>query len=306
MKILITGGSGMVGKNVLAILSNHDHELLSPNSTQLDLTNYKETIKYLKKNKPDFIIHSAGYVGGIQANISHPVDFLVNNLDIGRNIVFASYQVGIEKVLNLGSSCMYPRNAPNPLSEEMILNGKLEPTNEGYALAKIVTARLCEYIHRENSNFQYKTMIPCNIYGCHDNFDPDRSHLIPAIIRKLHQANMMEAKEVEIWGDGNARREFMYANDLANAILYSLNHFDEMPFILNIGIGKDYSIKEYYSIIADIIGFKGKFKHNLEKPVGMPQKLVSIEKQTIWGWKPTTKLRDGIQKTYDFYLHGEK
>ena len=306
MKILITGGSGMVGKNVLAILSNLDHELLFPNSTQLDLTNFKETIKYLKKNKPDFIIHSAGYVGGIQANMSHPVDFLVNNLDIGRNIVFASYQVGIKKVLNLGSSCMYPRNAPNPLSEEMILNGKLEPTNEGYALAKIVTARLCEYIHRENSNFQYKTMIPCNIYGYYDNFDPDWSHLIPAIIRKLHQANMMEEKEVEIWGDGNARREFMYANDLANAILYSLNNFDEMPFILNIGIGKDYSIKEYYSIIADIIGFKGKFKHNLEKPVGMPQKLVSIEKQTIWGWKPTTKLRDGIQKTYDFYLHGEK
>ena len=272
MKILITGGSGMVGKNVLAILSNLDHELLFPNSTQLDLTNFKETIKYLKKNKPDFIIHSAGYVGGIQANMSHPVDFLVNNLDIGRNIIFASYQVGIKKVLNLGSSCMYPRNAPNPLLEEMILNGKLEPTNEGYALAKIVTARLCEYIHRENSNFQYKTMIPCNIYGYHDNFDPDRSHLIPAIIRKLHQANMMEEKEVEIWGDGNARREFMYANDLANAILYSLNNFDEMPFILNIGIGKDYSIKEYYSIIADIIGFKGKFKHNLEKPVGMPQK----------------------------------
>ena len=181
MKILITGGSGMVGKNVLAILSSQDHELLYPNSTQLDLANFKETIKYLKKNKPDFIIHSAGYVGGIQANISHPVNFLVNNLDIGRNIIFASYQAGIKKVLNLGSSCMYPRNAPNPLSEEMILNGKLEPTNEGYALAKIVTARLCGYIHSENPNFQYKTMIPCNIYGCYDNFDPDRSHLIPAI-----------------------------------------------------------------------------------------------------------------------------
>jgi len=300
-KIMLTGGNGMVGRNILNHHLSVNWDILSPTSKELDLTDFDATISYLKKTQPDIIIHAAGLVGGIHANVSNPVNFLVTNLDIGRNIIVAAHKVGIKKLLNLGSSCMYPRNAPNPLTEEMVLQGELEPTNEGYALAKIVAARLCEYIHKENPEFQYKTMIPCNIYGRFDKFDPERSHLIPAIINKLHQSINKEI-EVEIWGDGKARREFMYADDLADAILYALDNFDEMPPLLNIGVGEDHTINEYYSAAAEVIGFKGAFTHNIDKPVGMQQKLVSINKQTAWGWKPKIGLHDGIQKTYDYYL----
>ena len=302
MRILITGGSGMVGRNILDSLLSFNYNILSPNSNELDLTNFNKTIKYINGFKPDLIIHAAGRVGGIQANVTQPVNFLVTNLDIGRNIIIAARQAGIKKLLNLGSSCMYPRNALNPLKEEMILQGELEPSNEGYALAKIITTRLCEYIHRENPKFQYKTMIPCNIYGRFDNFDPEESHLIPAIINKLHQAIKEEKKEVEIWGDGKARREFMYADDLADAISYALNHFDEMPSQINIGVGEDHTINEYYSIIASIMSFQGKFTHDLDKPTGMLQKLVSIERQTAWGWKPKMNLHEGLKLTYNYFL----
>lgn len=302
MRILITGGSGMIGRNILESLLSFNYNILSPNSNELDLTNFNKTIKYINGFKPDLIIHAAGRVGGIQANVNQPVNFLVTNLDIGRNIIIAARQAGIKKLLNLGSSCMYPRNTLNPLKEEMILQGELEPSNEGYALAKIITTRLCDYIHRENPKFQYKTMIPCNIYGRFDNFDPEESHLIPAIINKLHQAIKEEKKEVEIWGDGKARREFMYADDLADAISYALSHFDEMPSQINIGVGEDHTINEYYSIVASIMSFQGTFTHNLDKPTGMLQKLVSIERQTAWGWKPKMNLHEGLKLTYNYFL----
>jgi GDP-L-fucose synthase len=302
MKILITGGSGMVGRNILDALLTSNYQILHPNTNKLDLTDFNATINYINKYKPDFIINAAGRVGGIHANISHPIDFLVTNLDIGRNIIIAAHKAGVKKLLNLGSSCMYPRNAPNPLKEERILRGELEPTNEGYALAKIITARLCEYINRETPEFQYKTMIPCNIYGRFDKFDPERSHLIPAIINKLYQANKDKVTEVEIWGDGKARREFMFADDLADAIIFAIDCFENMPSLLNIGVGNDYSIKEYYTVAAEIMNYQGIFTHNLNKPVGMLQKLVSIDKQTSWGWAPKTELHEGIEKTYHYYL----
>jgi len=298
---MLTGGNGMVGRNILNHHLSVNWDILSPPSKELDLTDFDATISYLKKTKPDIIIHVAGLVGGIHANVSNPVNFLVTNLDIGKNIIVAAHKVGIKKLLNLGSSCMYPRNAPNPLTEEMILQGELEPTNEGYALAKIVAARLCEYIHKENPEFQYKTMIPCNIYGRFDKFDPERSHLIPAIINKLYKS-INDETEVEIWGDGKARREFMYADDLADAILYALDNFGEIPSLLNIGVGEDHTINEYYAVAAEVMGFKGEFIHNIDKPVGMQQKLVSIDKQTAWGWKPKIGLHEGIQKTYEHYL----
>jgi len=213
----------------------------------------------------------------------------------------AARVAGVKKLLNLGSSCIYPRNAPNPLTESMILQGELEPTNEGYALAKIMTARLCEYIQREDSGCLYKTMIPCNLYGRHDKFDPKHSHLIPAIIHKIRQAVDAGHTPVEIWGDGTARREFMYAGDLADAVLRALGNFESLPSLMNVGLGYDYSINEYYQAAAEVMGFKGSFEHDCSKPVGMKQKLVSTDMQKAWGWTPSVSLRQGLQETYQYY-----
>ena len=256
---------------------------------------------------PDVVIHSAGRVGGIQANIAHPVDFLVTNIDLGRNVIMAARKAGVPKLINLASSCMYPRNVPNPLSETLILQGELEPTNEGYALAKIFATRLCEYINRESQQtgtpgVRYKTLIPCNLYGRHDKFEPQHSHLIPAIIHKVHEAKIQNLPEVEIWGDGTARREFMYAGDLADAVLRAMSDFEKLPDLMNIGLGHDYSINDYYAAVAEVVGWQGAFVYDTTKPVGMKQKLVAIDKQRAWGWMATNTLLQGIEKAYHFYL----
>lgn len=301
-KILLTGGGGMVGRNVLEHPAIGEFEVFAPRSGELDLRDFNAVQAYLHKHQPDMVIHAAGKVGGIQANMREPVGFLLENLDMGRNIVWASHQAGIKQLINLGSSCMYPRNHNEPLREEMVLKGELEPTNEGYALAKVVTARLCEYITREDASYQYKTLIPCNIYGRHDKFDPRHSHLIPAIIHKVHQAKQGGQPTVEIWGDGTARREFMYAGDLADAMIRAIKEFDTLPAMMNVGLGHDHTINEYYQAAADVMGYTGGFVHDLSKPVGMARKLVSVERQQAWGWNAQTDLRTGIEKTYDFYL----
>ncbi|MGC5703633.1 GDP-L-fucose synthase [Pseudomonas sp. NFXW11] len=302
MRILLTGGSGMVGRNVLEHPSISDFEVLAPSSSELDLRDFGAIQAYLDQHKPDMVIHAAGKVGGIQANIKAPVSFLLDNLDMGRNIVWASYQAKIKQLINLGSSCMYPRNHSAPLREEMVLKGELEPTNEGYALAKVTTARLCEYIMREDPSFQYKTLIPCNIYGRFDKFDPAHSHLLPAIIHKVHVAKTNSENTVEIWGDGTARREFMYGGDLSDAIVHAIKDFKSIPSYLNIGLGNDFSINEYYAAVAEVMGYTGKFEHDTSKPVGMARKLVSIERQQQWGWAPRHDLQEGIKKTYSYYL----
>lgn len=304
MKILLTGAGGMVGKNFLEHPAMNTFEVLAPRSKELDLRDFSAVQAYLDKHRPDLIIHAAGKVGGIQANMREPVGFLLENLDMGRNLVWASRQTGIKRLINLGSSCMYPRNHNEPLSEELVLKGELEPTNEGYALAKVVTARLCEYISREDASFQYKTLIPCNLYGRHDKFDPAHSHLIPAIIHKVHQAKVAGDGQVEVWGDGTARREFMYAGDLADVLVRAVKEFDTLPKMMNVGLGRDYSINEYYQATADVMGYRGTFIHDLTKPVGMARKLVNIERQQAWGWSAQDTLRTGIEKTYEFYLKG--
>jgi GDP-L-fucose synthase len=276
--------------------------VLAPSSRELDLRDFNAVKVYLNRHQPDMVIHAAGKVGGIQANMREPVSFLMDNLDMGRNIVWASYKAGIKRLINLGSSCMYPRNHSEPLSEDMVLTGELEPTNEGYALAKVVTARLCDYIMREDTSCQYKTLIPCNLYGRHDKFDPVQSHLLPAIIHKVHQAKLNHYETVEIWGDGTARREFMYAGDLADAVIRAINHFDSLPNCMNVGLGHDYTINEYYQAAAEVMGYTGSFVHDLSKPVGMARKLVSVERQHAWGWNAQSDLRAGVEKTYEFYL----
>lgn len=298
MKILITGGQGMVGRNIREHPAAASHEIIAPSRQDLNLLNRTATRDYVARVAPDSIIHCAGRVGGIQANMAYPADFLTENLDMGINIVRAAEDAGVPKLLNLGSSCMYPRDAINPLSEDVILTGQLEPTNEGYALAKIVVARLCDYISRGSPDLHYRTLVPCNLYGFHDKFDPKVSHLLPAIIRKVHEAKANDDPTVEIWGDGTARREFMFAADLSDAIWFLLDKIENLDETTNIGVGDDYSINDYYRIAADVIGWNGNFVHDLSRATGMQQKLVSVKRQTDLGWAPSTSLEDGIRKTY--------
>lgn len=302
MRVLLTGGSGMVGKNVLEHPRADGFEFVAPRRAELDLRDYDAVEVYLRRLKPEIVVHAAAKVGGIQANVREPVSFLLENLDIGRNVIWAARTCGVPRLINLGSSCMYPRNAPNPLNEDAILQGELEPTNEGYALAKIVAARLCQYIRHEAPGFAYKTVIPCNVYGRYDKFDPAHSHLVAAVIHKLHAAKESGADEVDIWGDGTARREFMYAGDLADFLIAALERLDSLPEMVNAGVGTDHTVDEYYEVAARAIGYSGRFRHDLGKPVGMARKLVSTARADAWGWRACTSLEDGIAKTYDYYL----
>lgn len=301
-RILLTGARGMVGRNLLDHPAGAEWEFVSPASTELDLTDFDAVVKFIRNVNPDVVVHAAGRVGGIQANIANPVDFFWINTVLGRNVVVAARDAGVRQLLNLGSSCMYPRNAPNPLAEPQILQGELEPTNEGYALAKIATQRLCAYVYQEDNAFDYKTFVPCNLYGPHDKFDPAKSHLIPAIIHKVHLAKVRGESEIEIWGDGTARREFMYAGDLADGIMRAVENWDSTPALLNIGVGSDYSVNEYYAAVARVIGWDGTFVHDLSRPAGMKQKLLDVTRQTVWGWQPRVNLDEGIARTYEFYL----
>jgi len=304
--IYLSGGSGMVGRNIIDHIQAKNYKILSPKSSDLNLLNYNDITNFISKNKPDIIIHTAGVVGGIEANINNPVKFLVENTQMGINILTASKEMKIKNFINLSSSCMYPRNSNNPLSEEQILSGELEPTNEGYALAKISTTKLCEYINIEDNYFLYKTIIPCNLYGRYDNFNNKSSHMIPAAIKKIHEAKKNNLQFVDIWGEGLARREFMYASDLADFIFFAIKNFNKMPQNINVGIGKDYSINDYYNKIANIIGFKGKFKNDLSKPIGMKKKLISNQKLKKFGWQYKTSLEDGIKQTYQYFLNMEE
>lgn len=292
----------MVGQNLMEDARFQKMELLTPRRTDLDLFKYDDVLKYLSKHKPHAVIHCAGRVGGIQANMANPVAFLIENLDVNRNVILAAREAGIKTLINLGSSCMYPRDAHNPLTEDLVLKGELEPTNEGYAIAKITAQRLCSYIRKENPEFNYKTLIPSNLYGRHDKFDPKNSHMVPAVIRKLHEAKLNSIREVDIWGDGTARREFMYTADLVDCIYRALENVETLPDVMNVGLGIDYSVNDYYAAAAKVIGYTGSFKHDLSKPVGMKQKLTSVELARQWGWKSQTSLVDGLSKTYQYFL----
>jgi GDP-L-fucose synthase len=300
--LLLTGGGGMVGRNICDHARASDWTILAPRSSELDLTDADAVGGYMADHTPDLVIHAAGRVGGIQANMANPVSFLEENTAMGRNVIMGARQAGVGTLINLASTCMYPAQAENPLREEMILTGPLEPTNEGYALAKIMAMRLCDYIRVEDADAQYKTLIPCNLFGPYDKFDPKNSHLLPAIIHKVHQAKLNGEVEVEIWGDGTARREFMYAGDLADAVWKAVGDPLVLPGAMNVGLGHDHSINDYYATVADVIGWRGSFTHDLTRPVGMKQKLCDITRQTDWGWAAPTSLRNGIAQTYRHYL----
>lgn len=303
--LMLTGGTGMVGRTFRDHCEKKGAAVKAPTRAECNLADYSSVEAYLRANRPDVILHAAGKVGGIQANIREPATFLSENWDIGRNLLMAARAAGVTRVINLGSSCMYPADSQDALTEEQILSAPLEPTNEGYALAKISVQRLGVYLGREYQGFACKTLIPSNLYGPHDNFDPSRSHLVPAIIHKLHQANKAGDATVEIWGDGEARREFLYAGDLAEALLMAADRFDSLPDLLNIGTGQDFTVNRHYEVAADVVGFAGGFTHDLSKPAGMKRKLLDISRARAWGWQPRTSLRDGIALTYQHYLETE-
>ncbi len=301
-RLLVTGGSGMVGQNLLHHPDIAAWEVLAPTSAELDLRDKGAVHRFLATQRVDAVVHAAGVVGGIQANMAAPVRFLLDNAEMGLNIVSGSIAAGVTTLVNLSSSCMYPRTLGTGLAEPLVLTGELEPTNEGYALAKIVTMRMCQFAVRENPALRYRTLIPCNLYGKWDKFDPRHSHVLPSVIHKIHEAKLAGAPEIEIWGDGTARREFMYAGDLAEAVLMALKDPAAVPETMNVGVGSDHTINEYYETAARVIGWNGTFRHDLSRPVGMKQKLLDVTKQTQWGWSPPTPLEQGIRETYAFYL----
>lgn len=303
MKILLTGSSGMVGRNILDHPSSKLHNILAPSKKELNLLDPLKLKKYIELNRPEMVIHAAGIVGGIQANMNQPVKFLVENLEMGVNVLMSSKSSGVRNFINISSSCIYPKNAENPLIEELILKGEFEPTNEAFAIAKVAALKLCEYISKENLDFSYKTIISCNLYGKFDKFDSQNSHMIPAVIKKISEAKKLSKKSVDIWGDGLAKREFMYAGDFADFIFYSVNNFDRMPQLINVGLGHDYSINEYYEKIAAVLSFKGDFVHNLSKPVGMKRKLLDDSRLKKFGWNYKTNLKDGITQTYEYFIN---
>lgn len=291
----------MVGRNVREHAEAAKWEVIGPARAELDLKDLSAVRAFVQQEKPDVVVHTAGRVGGIHTNASDPINFLIDNVDLGRNVIMTAFEEGVPALVNLATSCMYPRNLPGPLRESDILTATLEPTNEGYAIAKIMAARLCAYIRAQYPDRQYKTLIPCNLYGRFDKFSPESSHLVPAIVDKVVRARNSGADTIEIWGDGTARREFLYAADLADAIWKAVNDMAAVPDIMNVAIGVDHSILEYYETVAAVAGWKGSFRFNLDRPVGVRSKLCDVTKQTAWGWAPRTGLEDGIRQTLAYY-----
>lgn len=305
-RVLLTGGTGMVGRNIVEHPAVRHWELVAPTRAELDLERADAVCAFMHEVRPQVVIHAAGLVGGIHANMARPVDFLVRNTDLGRNVILGAHAAGVPQLINLGSSCMYPRNGVNPLREEQVLAGELEPTNEGYAIAKIYAARLCQYLRRQEPTLEYKTLIPCNLYGRHDHFEPTRSHLVAAALRKVHEAARSGAGFVDVWGDGTARREFMDAADLADAVVRHVLQGRDAPELMNIGLGRDHSVNDYYRAAARAVGWNGQLRHDLSKPVGMKQKVVDTSRQTAWGWQPRTSLDEGMARCYAFFLETEE
>jgi GDP-L-fucose synthase len=307
MKVLITGAAGMLGSALLRTFESlENHEILPLTRADLDLRSKTDFEKQLRNFSPDLVIHAAAKVGGIQANISHPVEFLADNLQMDSNIITTSLANDVESLLYIGSSCMYPRDYRQPLVESDILQAPLEPTNEGYAIAKIAGSKLCEYASK-SLGVSYKTIIPSNLYGPGDNFNPGSSHLLASVIRKVHEAKVNRSNEIDVWGSGNARREFTYIDDLSEWIAGRASSLNELPPVLNVGIGVDYSINEFYQTALDSLGVSAELRHNLTKPEGMQSKLMdSTLARESFGWSPKTDLNTGIAKTYQWFLANSK
>jgi len=299
-KIYIAGHAGMVGSAVERALRSDGYENLIVRSREaLDLFNQETVYQFFETERPEYVVLSAARVGGIKANMEHPADFLYENLQIQNNVIWAAHQYNVKKLLFLGSSCIYPKNAPQPMKEGYLLDGKPEPTNEGYALAKIAGIKLCEKIYSQYDQ-KFISCMPTNIYGEGDNFNEESSHVIPALIRRMHEAKIKNFKDVVIWGSGETKREFLYVDDLAQAILFLMKEYEERDFV-NVGTGVDIAIKELAYIIKGIVQFPGNLVFDDTKPDGMPRKLLDVEKIHQLGWRHSIELEEGVRKAYQWF-----
>ena len=299
--IYIAGHRGLVGSAILRKLTAGGFKrLLTRTRAELDLTNRGSVERFFAAEKPALVVLAAARVGGIKANNDQPVEFLIENLQIQNNAIRAAYEHGVRKLLFLGSSCIYPKYAPQPLPESALLGGPLEPTNEAYAIAKIAGIKLCQAYAREyGANFI--SAMPTNLYGPNDNFNLETSHVLAALLRKAHEAKVSGAREIVVWGSGEPRREFLHVDDLAEACLFLLQNYDS-PEIINIGTGYDLTVSELAELICDVVGFTGELAWDRTKPDGTPCKLLDVSKLESLGWKPTIPLREGIAQTYERFV----
>lgn len=299
MKVLLTGGNGLVGKAIRRVAAELqlDWELEAPSRNEIDFGSQAAVADWFGAHRYDAVIHAAARVGGIKANITYPTAFLAENALINTLVIEAARSQGIANLLFVGSSCMYPKDLDKKLEETDILTAPLEPTNEGYALAKILSARHCSAISSE-FGLNYRTIIPCNLYGPDDHFDLEKGHLIASALRKITTARDEALPSVEIWGDGTARREFMFVDDLARFVIDWLPRLGELPQMINVGIGHDHSVNDYYRIAADVVGYAGSFAHNTALPAGMRRKLMDVGMSNSLGWQATTALSEGMRKAY--------
>ncbi|WP_054708552.1 GDP-L-fucose synthase [Bacillus sp. JCM 19041] len=300
-RIYIAGHRGLVGSAIKRQLEKQGYtNLVYRTSSELDLRDPSVVNEFFAKEAVDFVFLAAAKVGGIVANNEYPADFIRDNLLIQTNVIDAAYRNNVDKLLFLGSTCIYPKHAPQPMKEEHLLTGTLEPTNEPYAIAKIAGIKMCESYNRQFGT-KFISAMPTNLYGEFDNFDLETSHVLPALIRKFHEAKVNNDKQVEIWGTGSPKREFLYSDDLAEACVYLMNIYEGNEFV-NIGVGEDISIKEVALKIKSIVGFKGELAFNTDKPDGTPRKLVDVTKLHGLGWKASTSLEEGLEKAYNWYL----
>ncbi len=300
-KIFVAGHRGMVGSALIRGLETAGFsKLLKRDRSELDLGDSEAVTKFFCNEKPEVMIFAAAKVGGIKANNEQPVEFLLENLRVQNNVIAAAHESGVRKLLFLGSSCIYPKLAAQPIPESALLNGPLEPTNEAYAIAKIAGVKLCQAFSREyGANFI--SAMPTNLYGPNDNFDLETSHVLAALLRKAYEAKKSSARELVVWGTGTPRREFLHVDDCASACLFLLEKYDS-PEIINVGCGEDISIHELAELICDVVGFDGELSWDKTKPDGTPRKLLDLSKLRGLGWTPTIPLRDGIAQTYEWFL----
>lgn len=300
-KILIAGARGMVGSAMVRLLQSRGYNnLLAPNHQELDMCAQDAVRAYLQKERPDVVFIAAAKVGGIYANMTYPAQFLYENLQIASNLIHESYVAGVPRLLFLGSTCIYPREAPQPIPEEALLTSPLEKTNEAYALAKIAGVKLCQF-YRQQYGCDYICAMPTNLYGIGDNYHLENSHVIPGMLRRFHQAKEEGAAEVAIWGTGKAQREFLFVDDLAEALFFLLEHYHEALHV-NVGSDEEFTIKEVAELVAETVGFEGEIVHDLSKPDGTPRKKSDISRIQKLGWRPKTTLREGLKVAYQDYL----
>lgn len=304
-KIYIAGHRGLVGGAILKKYQSEGYtNLVTRTRAELDLVRQDQVERFFDETRPEYVILAAARVGGIKANMTQQATFLYENLAIQNNVIWEAHNYETQKLMFLGSSCIYPRECPQPMKEEYLLTGLLEPTNEGYAIAKIAGLKLCEKIH-EQFGKKFISVMPSNVYGPNDHFEPERSHVISGMITRMIEAKRQNAPTFEIWGTGTARREFLYVDDLADAVYFVMENYDERQFI-NVGSGEDISITELAKLLQELVGYQGEFVYNTEKPDGMPRKLMDVTRLQKLGWVAPTSFRDGLNRTINWYLENRE